>query len=52
MRLSEFIVKVEAGSQHPNMVQMVRTLKVVLRNKGDIMIDLGHMCKTLGVKVS
>jgi hypothetical protein len=51
MKLSEFIATMETRSQHPNVVQMVRTLKVVLRNKGDIMIDTDHMCKTLGVKV-
>jgi len=26
-------------------------LRIVLRNKGDIQIDLDHMCKTLGVKI-
>ena len=52
MKLSEFIAKAEKASTHPNVVQMIRTLRVVLKNKGDIQIDLDHMCKTLGVKIS
>jgi hypothetical protein len=51
MKLSEFIEKAAAASSHPNVQNMVRSLRVVLRNKGDIMIDLDHMCKTLGVKI-
>ena len=52
MKLSEFIEKVAAASNHPNVNNMIRTLRVVLRNKGDIEIDLDHMCKTLGVKIN
>ena len=52
MKLSEFIEKASAVSNHPNVTDMVRTLRVVLRNKGDIQIDLDHMCKTLGVKIN
>ena len=52
MKLSEFIVKAEQAASHPNVVNMIRTLRVVLRNKGDIQIDLDHMCRTLGIKIS
>jgi hypothetical protein len=51
IKLSEFIKKAEMISTHPNVVQMVGSLKVVLESKGDIEIDLEHMCKTLGVKI-
>jgi len=51
IKLSEFIKKAEIASTHPNVVQTVSSLKVVLQNKGDIEIDLEHMCKTLGVKI-
>ncbi len=51
MKLSEFIEKASVASSHPNVQNMVRTLRIVLRNKGDIQIDLDHMCKTLGVKI-
>jgi hypothetical protein len=51
IKLSKFIKKAEMASNHPNVVQMVNSLKVVLRNKGDIQIDLEHMCQLLGVKI-
>ena len=51
MKLSEFIRKAELASSHPNVVSMIRSLKVVLCNKGDIEIDLDQMCKTLGVTI-
>ena len=52
MKLSEFIQYMDATSNHPNVKDMIRTLRVVLRNKGDIQIDVDHMCKTLGVKIN
>jgi hypothetical protein len=51
MMLSEFISKLEAGSSHLNIKSTVASLRAVLVAKGDIEIDLDHMCKALGVKL-
>ena len=51
MKLSEFIEKADAASTHPNVQQMVRSLRVILHNRGDFQIDVDHMCQTLGVKI-
>jgi len=52
MMLSEFIEKADKQSTHPNVVALVVKLREVLREKGDVRIDLDHMCKILGVTIN
>ena len=52
MMLSEFIEKADKQSKHPNVVAVVVKLREVLREKGDVRIDLNHMCKILGVTIN
>ena len=51
MMLSEFIEKADKKSKHPNVVALVVKLREVLDEKGDVRIDLDHMCKILGVTI-
>ncbi len=53
MKLSKFIMKMEniaKDGKHPNTTQLIPSLKIVLKNKGDIEIDLDHMSKALGIE--
>ena len=50
MMLSDFIKKLDAGSIDPKVKNIVVSLRAALNAKGDIEIDLDHMCKALGVK--
>ena len=52
MMLSEFIKRLESGSNNPKVKNIVASLRVALNAKGDIEIDLGHMCKALGVEIN
>jgi hypothetical protein len=51
MMLSEFIKKLELGSNNQNVKDTVASLRAVLVAKGDIEIDLDHMCKALGITI-
>ena len=51
MMLSEFIEKADKQSKQPNVVALVVKLREVLDEKGDVRIDLDHMCKILGVTI-
>ena len=48
---NEFIEKADKQSKHPNVVALVVKLREVLDEKGDVRIDLDHMCKILGVTI-
>jgi uncharacterized protein YuzE len=51
--LSEFIKKLELGSNNNQKVKdTVSSLRTLLVTKGDIEIDLNHMCKILGVEIN
>jgi hypothetical protein len=51
MMLSEFIENADKKSKHPNVQAVVAKLRDVLKEKGDVRIDLDHMCKILGVTI-
>ena len=51
MMLSKFIKKIEVLPSTPKTTSLIAQLKTLLNTKGDIEIDLDHMCKTLGVKI-
>ena len=51
MMLSEFIKRIEAISTTPKTKNLTTQLKALLNTKGDIEIDLDHMCKALGVEI-
>jgi hypothetical protein len=51
MMLSKFIKEIEVLPSTPKTTSLVAQLKTLLNTKGDIEIDLDHMCKTLGVKI-
>ena len=55
MTLSKFIEKLEMISndgQHPKTLAMIPALKHNLATRGDIVIDLDHMCKHFGIKIN
>ncbi len=55
MMLSEFIVKlriVNREAKSPKTEQLVAALSENLKAKGDIQIDLDHMCKHFGIKIN
>ena len=49
--LSKFIKEIEVLPSTPKTNNLVAQLKILLNTKGDIEIDLDHMCKVLGVKI-
>jgi hypothetical protein len=49
--LSKFIKRIETEYNTPKTNNLVAQLKMLLDTKGDIEIDLDHMCKALGVKI-
>ena len=51
MMLSEFVRKVEANYDSIKVMGLIVNLKCVLREKGDIEIDLDHMCKHFGIGI-
>ena len=51
MMLSEFIDKLEINSNSTKVISLVEQLKVMVKVKGDIEVDLDHMCKTLGIEI-
>jgi fructose-1,6-bisphosphatase len=54
MMLSEFIEKLKIVSREaksPKTEQLIKALVENLNAKGDIQIDLDHMCKALGVVI-
>lgn len=51
MWLSEFVEKADKASKHANVQALVVKLRDVLKEKGDVKIDLDHMCKILGVTI-
>jgi glutaredoxin-related protein len=52
MMLSEFVRKVEANYDSIKVMGLIVNLKSVLKEKGDIEIDLNVMCKHFGVKIN
>ena len=55
MMLSEFIVKlkiVSRESKSPKTEQLVEALTENLNAKGDVQIDLDHMCRHFGIKIN
>jgi len=55
MMLSEFIVKLKIVSREaksPKTEQLIEALVENLKAKGDFQIDLDHMCKHFGIKIS
>ncbi len=51
MVLSEFLSKVEDNYDPIKVIGLIVNLKCVLREKGDIEIDLDHMCKHFGIEI-
>ena len=51
MMLSEFVRKVEANYDSIKVIGLIVNLKSIIKEKGDIEIDLDHMCKHFGVKL-
>ena len=49
--LSKFIKEIGALPPTPKTTNLVTQLKTLLNTKGDIEIDLDHMCEALGVKI-
>ena len=52
--LSKFIKKIEKIiDENPSTkgLLLVSQLRIMLEKKGDIVIDLDHMCKHLGIKI-
>ena len=49
--LSEFIKQIETKYNTAKTRSLVTQLKALLKAKGDIEINLDHMCKTLGVEI-
>jgi hypothetical protein len=52
--LSKFIKKIEKIiDENPSTkgLLLVSQLRIMLDKKGDIVIDLDHMCKHLGIKI-
>jgi len=53
--LSEVIEKLEMISKdgkHPKTLAMIPALKHNLATRGDVVIDLDHMCKHFGIKIN
>jgi hypothetical protein len=51
MMLSEFINKLELNPKSTKVTSLVEQLKVMLEVKGDIEIDMDHMCKALEIEI-
>ena len=51
MMLSEFVRKVEANYDSIKVMGLIVNLKCVLRETGDIEIDLDLMCKHFGIEI-
>jgi hypothetical protein len=51
MMLSEFVRKVEANYDSIKVIGLIVNLKSIIKEKGDIEIDLDAMCKHFGVKL-
>jgi len=51
MMLSQFIEKLETQANSPKSKNLAVTLRVHLAAKGDVQIDLDHMCTALGVVI-
>ena len=52
MMLSEFVRKVEANYDSIKVMGLIVNLKCILKEKGDIEIDLNLMCKHFGVEIN
>ena len=55
MMLSEFIVKLKIVSREaesPKTEQLIEALVENLNAKGDIQIDVDHMCRHFGIKIN
>jgi len=55
MMLSEFIVKLKIVSREaksPKTEQLIEALVENLAAKGDIKIDVDHMCRHFGIKIN
>ena len=55
MMLSEFIVKLKIVSREaksPKTEQLIEALAENLDAKGDIQIDVDHMCRHFGIKIN
>jgi hypothetical protein len=55
MMLSEFIVKLKIVSREaesPKTEQLIEALVENLDAKGDIQIDVDHMCRHFGIKIN
>jgi len=54
MMLSEFITKLEIVSNerfNPKVIQIISMLKINLMERGDIELDIDHMCKHFGIEI-
>ena len=52
MMLSEFVRKVENNYDSIKVIGLIVNLKYILKERGDVEIDLDLMCKHFGVEIN